>query len=98
MSTVGPGSGVYLVRRMQRKGDLELQWVMFDHVKRINHWTTLGVHVYDPTHCKVMTICVCDMKSEMAYHQNQMWRSMLVVMEKHGVTKVEFAGFMANSA
>ena len=59
MSTVGPGSGVDLVRRMQRGGDLELQWVMFDHVKRISHWTTLGVHVYDPTHCKVMTICVC---------------------------------------
>ena len=31
------------------EGDLELQWVMFDHVKRINHWTTLGVHIYDPT-------------------------------------------------
>ena len=54
---------------MQRGGDLELQWVMFDHAKHINHWTTLGVHVYDPTHCKVMTICVCDMKSEMADHQ-----------------------------
>ena len=98
MSTIGPGSGVDLVRRMQRGGDLELQWVMFDHVKRISHWTTLGVHIYNPTHCKVMTICVCDMKSEMADHQKQMWRSMLAVMEKHGVKKVEFAGFMADSA
>ena len=98
MSIVDPSSGVDLVRQMQRGGDLELQWVMFDHVKRISHWTTLGVHVYDPTHCKVMTICVCDMKSEMADHQKQMWRSILAIMEKHGVKKVEFVRFMADSA
>ena len=36
MSTVGPGSGVDLVRRMQPGGDLALQFMMFDHVKRIN--------------------------------------------------------------
>ena len=36
MSTIGPSSGVDLVRRMQPKRDLELQWVMFNHVKRIN--------------------------------------------------------------
>ena len=72
MSTVGPGSDVDLVRQMQRGRDLELQWDMFDHVKCINHRTTLEVHVYDPTFYKVMTICVCDMKSEMADHQKQM--------------------------
>ena len=71
---------------------------MFDHVKRINGWTTLGVHVYDPIHCKVMTICVCDMKSESAEHQKQMWQSMVAVMEKHGVFDVNFCGFMADSA
>ena len=54
--------------------------------------------MYDPVHYKVMTICVCDMKSEMAKHQKQMWRSLLVVMEWHGCQKVEFAGFMADSA
>ena len=77
---------------------MELQRVMFNHVKRINHWTTLEVHVYDPMHCKVMTICVCDMKSEMVDHQKQMWRSMLVVKKKHGLKKVEFVGFMVDSA
>ena len=97
MSTVGPGSGVDLVRRMQPGSDLALQFVMFDHVKQINGWITLGVHVYDPIHCKVMTICVCDMKSESAEHQKQMWRSMLAVMEKHGIFDVNFCGFMANS-
>ena len=70
---------------------------MFDHVKRINGWTTLGVHVYDPIHCKVMTICVCDMKSKSAEHQKQMWRSMLAVMDRHGVFDVNFCGFMADS-
>ena len=68
MSTTSPGSGVDLVKRMQPGGDLALQFIMFDHVKCIDKWTTLGAHMYDPNHCKVMTICVCDMKSEMAEH------------------------------
>ena len=38
------------------------------------------------------------MKSESAEHQKQMWRSMLAVMEKHGVLNVNFCGFMADSA
>ena len=66
MSTIGAGSGVDLVRRMQPSGDLELAWIMFDHVKRVVGWTSLGAHVYDPMFCKVMTICVCDMMCEMA--------------------------------
>ena len=33
MTTIGPGSGVDLVKRMQPGGGLELQYVMFDHVK-----------------------------------------------------------------
>ena len=98
MSTTGPGSGVDLVRRMQPGGDLALQFIMFDQVKRIDKWTTLEAHVYDPVHCKVMMICVCDMKSEMAEHQKQMWRSLLEVMARHGYQRVEFYGFMANSA
>ena len=58
----------------------------------------IGAHVYDPVHCKVMTICVCNMKSEMAEHQKQMWRSLLEVMARHGYQSVEFYGFMADSA
>jgi hypothetical protein len=58
MSTCGYGSGVSLERRRQPGGDLENAWVMFDHVKRIKDWTTMGVHVYDPEYCKVMTIAV----------------------------------------
>ena len=72
MSTTGPGSGVDLVKQMQHGGDLALQYIMFDHVKHIGKWMTLETHVSDPLHCKVMTICVCDMKSEMVDHQKQM--------------------------
>ena len=71
---------------------------MFDHVKHVPYWTTLAAHVYEPTHCKVMTICCCDMKSEMADHQKQMWLSLISVMEKHGVRDVNFSGFMADNA
>ena len=52
MSEVGPGSGVDLVKRMQPGGDLQNAWLMFDHVKRVKHWTTMGCHVYDPTYCQ----------------------------------------------
>ena len=57
---------------MQPGGNLEVQYVIFDYVKRIDMWSTLGVHVYDLNHCKVMTIVVCDMKSEMVEHQKLM--------------------------
>ena len=75
---------------MQLGGDLELQYVMFDHMKCIDKWSTSGVHVYDPNHYKVMMIIVCDMKPEMAEHQKQMWKSLLLVMEKHGVKNLIF--------
>ena len=74
------------------------QYVIFDHVKRIDHSTTIGAHVYDLVLYKVMTICVCDMKLEMTEHQKQMCRLLLVVMKQHGCNKVEFVGFMADNA
>ena len=98
MSTVGAGSGVDLVRRMQLGGDLQFAWIMFDHVKRVVGWTSLGAHVYDPVYCKVMTICVCDMMCEMADAQEQMWVSMLALLRQHGLEDVNFKGFMADNA
>ena len=98
MSTVGAGSGMDLVRRMQPGGDLELSWIMFDHVKWVVGWTLLGAHVYDPVFCKVMTICACDMMCEMVDAQEQMWLSMVGLLNRHGVKNVNFKGFMADSA
>ena len=47
MSTYGQGSSVSLVCRMQSGGDLENEWVMFDHVIQVKDWTTFRVHIYD---------------------------------------------------
>jgi hypothetical protein len=41
----GPANGVDLVRRMQPSGDLQNCWLMFDHVKRVQEWTTMAYHV-----------------------------------------------------
>jgi hypothetical protein len=50
MPKVEPGSRVHLVNRMQRRGDLEDTWIMFDHVKRVKHWTTMAMipHIVEP--------------------------------------------------
>lgn len=98
MSEVGPGSGVDLVKRMQVGGDLENAWIMFDHVKRVKAWTTMACHVYDSTYCRVMTIAMCDMQSEDAVAQSVLWKNLNTVMARHGVPKVNFKGFMADSA
>ena len=71
---------------------------MFDHVKRVVGWMSLGAHVYDPVYCKVMIIAVCDMMCEMAEAQEKIWRSMLLVLDQHGLKNVNFKGFMADSA
>ena len=83
---------------MQKGGNLQSKFIIFDYVKRVLFWTTLGAYVYDPVHCKVMKICCCDIKSEMANLQKQMWLSLIAVMERHGKRDVNFAGFMAVSA
>ena len=98
VSTVGAGSGVDLVRRMQPGGDLELAWIMFDHVKRVAGWTSLGAHIYDPVFCKIVTIYICDIMYKMADAHEQMWLSMVSLLSWYGVKNVNFKGFMADSA
>jgi hypothetical protein len=98
MSTCSQGSGVNLVPRVQSRGDLENEWVMFDHVKRVKDWTTFGLHVYDSEYRKVMTIAVCDIQSERADTQERVWLSMLSILEKHGLMNINFKGFMYDSA
>jgi hypothetical protein len=60
----GVGSGVSLVVGMQLRGDLQMVWIMFDHVKHVVGWITMVYHVYDLAYCKVMTIVICDMQYE----------------------------------
>jgi hypothetical protein len=98
MSEVGPGSGVHLVKRMQPDGDLEDAWIMFDHVKRVKHWTTMACHVYDSAYCRVMTIGVCNMQSEDAATQIVLWKNFNDVMARHGIPEPKFKEFMADHA
>jgi hypothetical protein len=96
MSEVGPD--VHLVKQMQLGGDLESAWIMFDHVKRVKHWTTMVCHVYDSTYCQVMTIAVYDMQSKDAAAQSVLWKNLNDVMAKHGIPEPKFKGFMLDSA
>jgi len=41
-----------------------MAWIMFDHVKHLEDWTTFAYHVYDPFYYKVMVIAICDMQFE----------------------------------
>ena len=83
---------------MQPGGDLKDTWIMFDHVKRVKHWTTMTCHVYDFAYCRVITIVVCDMQSEDAAAQMILWKNLNVVIARHGVPSPKFKGIMANSA
>ena len=94
----GPGSDVDLVKHMQLGGDLENTWLIFDHVKWVQEWTTTACHVYDATYCKVMTIVVYDMQSEDMKVQCIMWRELNDLMAKNSVENTNFKSFMADSA
>jgi hypothetical protein len=71
---------------------------MFDHVKRVVGWATMAYHVYDPTYYKGMTIVICDMQSKDTETQQIMWAKLNETMLKHRFPKLNFKGFMANSA
>jgi hypothetical protein len=93
MSEVKPGSGVDLVKRMQPDEDLEIAWMMFDHVKRVRQWTTMACHVYDSTYCRVMTIASCGMQSEDCDAHIVFEKNLNFVMERNGVVDTNFKGF-----
>jgi hypothetical protein len=95
----GLESGEDLVKCMQPREDLKNTWLMFDHVKRVQSWTTREVyHAYNATYCKVMTIVVCDMKSEDTKMQCMMWRKFKKVMRTIDVEKPNLKGFMGDYA
>ncbi len=52
----------------------------FDHVKRVEGWTTLTCHVYDSFYYKVMMIMICDMQFEDTEAQCVMWRNLYKMM------------------
>ena len=91
-------SGVDLVKRMQLERDLKNAWLIFDHNKRVQEWTTMACHMYDATYCKVMTIAICDMQLEDTKVQCIMWRELNDLIRKNSVENPIFKGFMVDNA
>ena len=58
----------------------------------------MACHVYDSRHCKVLTIACCDMQSEDGTTQTFFWKNLNAIMAENGVSKVNFKGFMVESA
>ena len=97
ISKIGPGSGVDLATRMQLGGNPEHAWLMSDHIKRVNVWTTMACHIYDSTYQRVMTIAYCNFQSEDKDAQVIFWKNLNHVMARDGVLNLQFKGFMADS-
>ncbi len=55
------------------KGYQRTSWVMFDHIKIVHDWTTMGAHVYDLFCCHLLTITLCEMKAEDLESQSLFW-------------------------
>jgi hypothetical protein len=81
---------------MQPERDVQNSWIMFDHVKHIEHWIIMAYHVYDPTYYKVMTITICNMQFENTIAQQIMWMKLNATMLKHGFHKLNSKRFMAD--
>jgi hypothetical protein len=93
----GDGRGCNLVKGMQLGCDFQTTWIMSNHVKRVEGWTTLACHVYDFFYCKVTKIVICDMQFENMEAQCVMWCKLNKVMPNNGVPNSKFKGFMADS-
>jgi hypothetical protein len=93
----GLGSGVELVKRMT-KGDLRTFWVMFDHIKKVHGWTTIGAHAYYPFCHRLLTIVLCEMKVKDFGSQSLYWTSLNEHVMWVGLPKTNFHGFMDNVA
>jgi hypothetical protein len=52
---------------------LQIVWLMFDHCKHVEGWTTMACHVYDPIYFRVMTIVMFDMQVKDVEFQVLMW-------------------------
>lgn len=61
-------NGVDLFKQMQLGGDFQNVWLMFDHVKRVEEWTTMVCHIQDPIYYKVFTIAIYNMQFESMKH------------------------------
>jgi hypothetical protein len=77
---------------------MENAWMMFNHVKHVQGWTTMAYHAYDLVYCKVMTIAVCDMQSKVMEAQCILWRKLNAIVQNKGLGTPISKGFMMNGA
>ena len=70
---------------------------MFDHVKRVQGWTTMACHMYDTTFKSVLIIGVCDMQLKDTKSQSCMWYLMIEHMKLHDIEQLYVQGFMPDS-
>lgn len=77
---------------------MENSWIMLDHVKHLCNWTTIACHIYNTKYCKVLTIACSDMQLEDAHSPTVSWENLNVVMLGNNVPKMNFKGFMTDSA
>ena len=71
---------------------------MFDHIKRLNDWTTLACHVYNSKYCKVLTIACFDMQFQDGTAHTFFWKNLNIVIAYNGVSVVNFKGIMVDNA
>jgi len=90
--------GFNLVQRMQLGNDLQNAWMMFDHIKHVQGWTTIAYHVYDLVYCKVVTIIGYNMQFEDIEVQCILWKKLNVVVKKKGLGMLVFKQFMVDGA
>jgi hypothetical protein len=84
---------------MQLGDDLQNVWMMFNHIKHVQGWTSMVCHIYyDLVHCKVMTIGFYDMQSKDTKVQCILWRKLNALVEKKRLSMPIFKGFMAYNA
>jgi hypothetical protein len=81
---------------MQVGDDLQNVWMMFDHVKHVQGWTTMAYHSYDLVYCKVMMNVICDMQSKDMKAQCILWKKLNAIIEKKGLGMPIFKGFMVD--
>lgn len=99
MSVKGSGSGLALIRRMQKGGDLEHCWMMTDVMHRCSDgWLTMTAAVYDHLYRGLCTVFTCELRSEDAPSLQTAWRVMRRTCAKWGLKDVQFAGFIADNA
>ncbi len=72
--------------------------MMFDHIKKVHGWTTIGAHPYDLFCHRLLIIVLCEMKAKDFESQSLFWTRLNEHVMWVGLPKPNFHGFMANVA